>query len=160
MKCGNKYCKETWDIHTNNRILKLHPTIQCSVKRFINEVEETYNMKIRITDAYRTYTEQDELYKQGRSKAGKIITNAKGGYSYHNFGLAIDVVEVKDKKANYDVSVTKKIAPIAKKHGLAWGGDWKSFKDYPHFDMTFNKTTEELRKLVKEYGDYKKIPLE
>lgn len=108
MKCGNKYCKETWDIHTNNRILKLHPTIQCSVKRFINEVEETYNMKIRITDTYRTYTEQDELYKQGRSKAGKIITNAKGGYSYHNFGLAIDVVEIKDKKANYDVSVTKK----------------------------------------------------
>lgn len=39
------------------------------------------------------------------------------------------------------------------------GGDWKSFKDYPNFDMTFNKTTKELRKLVEEYGDYKKIPL-
>lgn len=84
-------------------------------------MEEIYGIKIRITDAYRSFSEQDELYKQGRSKAGKIVTNAKGGYSYHNFGLAIDVVEIKDKKVNYDMSVTRKIAPIAKKHGLGWG---------------------------------------
>lgn len=89
-----------------------------------------------------------------------MLQKAKGGESYHNFGLAIDVVEIKEGKANYDVSVTRKISTIAKKYGLAWGGDWiGDFKDYPHFDMTFRKSTKELRDLNKKYEDYKKIPL-
>jgi hypothetical protein len=43
--------------------------------------------------------------------------------------------------------------------GLAWGGDWKSFVDKPHFEMTFGKTTQDLRKLLEIHNDYTKIPL-
>ena len=33
---------------------------------------------------------------------------------------------------------------IFKKHGFKWGGDWISFKDLPHFEMTFGKTWQNL----------------
>ena len=49
------------------------------------------NVRLRITQALRTWDEQEELYAQGRTKKGKIVTNAKAGYSWHNYGLAIDV---------------------------------------------------------------------
>src|ERR1019366_5531638 len=48
------------------------------------------NIDIRVTQGLRTYAEQDALYAQGRTTPGRIVTNAKGGYSYHCFGLAID----------------------------------------------------------------------
>ena len=46
---------------------------------------------IRIISGFRTYAEQDALYAQGRTQLGSIVTNAKGGYSNHNFGIAFDV---------------------------------------------------------------------
>ncbi|WP_412177972.1 M15 family metallopeptidase [Paenibacillus terrae] len=45
---------------------------------------------IVITQGLRTIDEQNGLYAQGRAKPGQIVTNARGGYSYHNFGVAID----------------------------------------------------------------------
>ncbi|SVE43245.1 uncharacterized protein METZ01_LOCUS496099, partial [marine metagenome] len=43
-----------------------------------------------VVHTLRTYAEQDDLYEQGRTEPGKIVTNARGGKSWHNFGLAID----------------------------------------------------------------------
>lgn len=67
------------------------------------------------------------------------MTNAKPGQSYHNFGLAIDFFTVSDdgKKANWTVnSKWQRVAAIGKDLGFKWGGDWSSFKDYPHLEMT------------------------
>jgi len=149
-------CLDTWDTVTNSRIDKLHPKIKCSVKNFINDVEKTMGIKLRIIQGYRTYAEQDVLYRQ-RPK----ITNARGGESNHNFGLAIDVAEIKNGTIDWEEqeTVLSKIAPIGKKWGLAWGGEWKSFVDKPHFEMTFGKTTRDLRDLLETHNDYTKIPL-
>ena len=48
------------------------------------------DITIQITDGFRTYEEQDALYAQSRTEHGNIVTNAKGGKSYHNYGLAVD----------------------------------------------------------------------
>lgn len=149
-------CLETWDAVTNLRIDKLHPKIKCAVKNFVNDVEKTMGIKLRIIQGYRTYAEQDALFGQSPK-----VTNARGGESNHNFGLAIDVAEIKNGTIDWveQETVLSKIAPIGKKWGLAWGGDWKSFVDKPHFEMTFGKTTQDLRELLEIHSDYTKIPL-
>lgn len=160
VKTGN--CLETWDSATNNRIAKLHPKIRCAVKNFINEVDTTMGIKLRIIQGFRTYAEQNTLYAQGRTTKGKKVTNAKGGQSNHNFGLAIDVAEIKNGNIDWNEqeTVLPKIAPIGKKWGFEWGGDWKSLKDKPHFEMMFGKTLAELRTLYADNGkDHTKIPL-
>ncbi|MGN8648305.1 M15 family metallopeptidase [Gracilibacillus sp. HCP3S3_G5_1] len=93
---------------------------------------------VQISEGYRSNARQNELYAQGRTTSGKVVTNAKGGQSYHNYGLAVDYFLVSDdgKKALWTVnSDWKRVAEIAKSLGFEWGGDWTSFKDYPHLQM-------------------------
>ena len=162
VSCLEGDCLDTWDIVTNNRIKQLHPKIRCAVKNFINEVYNTMNIRLRVIDGFRSFSEQDNLYAQGRTTKGSIVTYAKGGESYHNYGLAIDVVEIKDGKIDWieQENVLPKIAPIGKKWGFEWGGDWKKIKDKPHFQMVFGKKTKELKKLYNDNNnDHTKIPL-
>lgn len=88
-----------------------------------------------LTQGLRTHKEQDALYAQGRTKPGKVVTNARGGQSLHNYGLAFDVA-FRDAKGNIDwddLTPFRRFAVIAKGNGLAWGGDWRR-PDYPHFE--------------------------
>lgn len=153
-------CLDTWDHHTNTRISLLHSDIQCMAKNFINEVENTLSIKLRVVSGYRSFSEQTKLYNQGRTTSGSVVTNAKAGQSYHNYGVAIDVCQIKDNQAIWDESMYKKIAPIGKKWGFDWGGDWTSFVDMPHFEYTNGKSTSDLLKLYNENNeDYTKIKL-
>lgn len=121
-------------------------------------IERCYarDIPIVITQGLRTIAEQDKLYAQGRTTAGSIVTNARGGYSYHNFGVAIDfaLLSADGKQVYWDTkrdgNANKfadwaEVVDEAKRLGFAWGGDWTSFKDYPHFEMTFGLTTAQLR---------------
>ena len=132
---------------TAKRIQTLHPDIRNKVIEFIDEAERQ-GINLRITSGLRTYAEQDKLYAQGRTTDGPIVTNAKGGESNHNFGTAIDVVEIKNGKADWNCDWNA-IAKIAKSFGFAWGGDWKTFKDKPHFEMTFGNKLSDLRNKFK-----------
>ena len=129
------------DKATEERISKLHPSVRNEVTQIIKEcdVALTGRAKVRISQGLRTFAEQDALYNQKPK-----VTNAKGGQSIHNYGFAIDIVLIIDGKvASWD---TKKdwdgdkkadwmeCVEIFKKHGWNWGGDWKTFKDLPHFD--------------------------
>jgi peptidoglycan LD-endopeptidase CwlK len=105
---------------------------------------------ICITDGYRSAEEQDALYAQGRTKPGKIVTNARGGYSLHNFGCAIDFVPVsktgaflwsgKEAERRF-----KEVGEVAKSMGIEWGGDWKTFPDKPHVQFTQGLTIADFR---------------
>ena len=139
----------TWDKHTNRRIQKIHPLIRNSAKNFINDVQKKLNIKLRVTTGMRTITEQDELYKQGRTKKGKKVTWVTGGYSYHNYGLAIDVVEIKNNQAIWNTK-WQDISKIGKDKGFEWGGDWKGALDRPHFQKTFGYKTKQLKKMLLE----------
>lgn len=134
---------------------KLHPVLLAGASALIQR-SYAKGIPIVITQGMRTIAEQNALYAQGRTKPGNIVTNARGGSSYHNYGLAIDFALLlpDGKTVSWDTSRDgnndkmadwQQVAQEAKKLGFAWGGDWTSFKDYSHLEMTFGLTTEQLR---------------
>ncbi|MCL4123502.1 UNVERIFIED_CONTAM: hypothetical protein GTU68_010406 [Idotea baltica] len=112
----------------------------------------------------RTYAEQNALYAKGRTKPGAKVTNARGGYSNHNFGDAGDCGVFKNgryldgssSKTERDLAMNihRMVADVAKRHGLEWGGDWKTFKDFPHFEFPTGLTMAQKRAKVKS-GEWK-----
>ena len=133
---------------SNKEIDKLDPKIKGKVRAFLKEAEKKHNIILRIVPnggGLRDCERQNELYEQGRSTSGNIVTNAKCGQSWHNFGLAIDVVQIKNGQALWKNDNWQMIGDIGKKMGFEWGGDWKNFKDLPHFQYTNNKTLAQMR---------------
>jgi hypothetical protein len=137
--------EKTWDTKTDEKIKTLHPKLRPIAAKFINTVDERLGKKLRILDGYRTIAEQNELYEKGRSKPGPKVTNAKGGSSYHNYGLAFDAYYMKsDGKVDLQTTLKQDVADIGKELGLEWGGTWKSIVDKPHFQLTKGKTSDLL----------------
>lgn len=146
-----------------DRIAKLHPRLRDEALKILQEVEIA-QVGIRITQTLRTIKEQNDLYAQGRTKPGKIVTKAKGGQSPHNFGLACDfILYRKDGSISYNMkedldkdgeSDWMEVVAIFKKYGWTWGGDFKSFKDFPHFEKTFGKSLAELRAMKTDKDGY------
>lgn len=119
----------------SRRIEDLYEHFQPLIRQLLDEAnKKTSPWTTFITDGFRSYEEQNELYAQGRTKPGRIITNAKAGYSWHNHGLAVDIAFQKDGILSYSQNLYDKIVPIAKSLGLSWGGDWAIFIDKPHFE--------------------------
>lgn len=150
---------------TENRIALLHPKVRNEVTTIVNEANSllTKHSEIRIVQGLRTIQEQNALYAQGRTAPGKIVTNAKGGSSFHNYGLAVDFCLLingstiswsltadydNDQKADW-----QEVVEVFKRYGWEWGGNWTSIKDYPHFQKTFGYT---WRQLLAKYnsGDF------
>lgn len=114
----------------------LYPEVKEKAKELIDLCKKE-QIDLIITSTFRDNESQNFLYSQGRTRKGKIVTNAKGGQSYHNYRVAFDVVPVKLGKAVWnDFKVWKRIGEIGKSIGLEWAGDWKTFKEYPHFQYT------------------------
>lgn len=143
---------KTWDPATDRAIQRMHPKVRPYARQFINSAYKQ-GIKLRVTSTLRTYAEQNALYAQGRTDKSKPkVTQAKAGESNHNFGVAMDVVPIVDGKADWNSKDWKKIGDIGKAAGFAWGGDWKSFKDMPHFEMQFGLSLGQLRSRF-ESGD-------
>lgn len=156
-KAVNYLKEKTWDVVSDRRIETLHPLVKEKVKEFIIRAEKELGIKLRVVSALRSWKEQTELYNRpfdGKDndgdglidEANEKVTNAKAGESYHNFGLTVDVVEIKNGKALWKNPNWEKIAKLGKSIGFEWGGDWKSFKDNPHFQYTFGMSLAELRR--------------
>jgi peptidoglycan L-alanyl-D-glutamate endopeptidase CwlK len=133
------------DARSARNIKTLHPKLQPLATKLI-EIALERGICAKVIAGLRTYMEQDKLYAQGRSGPGKIVTQAKGGQSIHNFGLAFDVgVFSADGKTYYGESPDyKTLGHIGKELGLVWGGDWKSFVDEPHFEYDHQKSLDQL----------------
>jgi peptidoglycan L-alanyl-D-glutamate endopeptidase CwlK len=142
-------------LKSESKLTGLQPVVKSATAALIERCHAR-GVQIIITQGLRTIAEQDALYAQGRTKPGSIVTNARGGYSNHNFGWAIDfalllpdgrtvswdTLRDDDKDSLPDWS---EVVEEAKKLGFEWGGDWRSFKDMPHFEMVFGLTTTQLR---------------
>ena len=116
-------------------------------------------IEIRVTQGLRSVGEQDALYAIGRTKPGEIVTNCPGGSSWHNYGLAVDVVPSKygpgdtfDPDWNENHPVWKRMIACGENLGLESGSEWRTFKDYPHFQLTgrfpSNQPTWEVRRMA------------
>ncbi|GAB2777821.1 hypothetical protein GCM10027175_14930 [Hymenobacter latericoloratus] len=94
-----------------------------------------------VTECYRSPERQNELYAQGRSKPGPIVTYKRGGQSKHNVGPPTPALDVAFRLADGSVSwsglLLSKFARLMKAADarVVWGGDWATFKDRPHFEV-------------------------
>ncbi len=94
-----------------------------------------------ITECYRSAERQNELYAQGRSKPGPIVTYKRGGESNHNYGPPTPALDVAFQLADGSVSwsglLLSKFARLMKYADarVVWGGDWPKWKDRPHFEL-------------------------
>lgn len=135
-----------------DRVNKLHPKARAAFKMFIDDAERELNVTLRISQGLRTIAEQNALYAQGRTVKGSIVTNAKGGQSYHNYGLAVDLVQLKDNTVNWSFDYSQ-LQPIAALYGIVWGGTFKSLIDKPHFELTYGYKPSELINITRDkYG--------
>lgn len=128
-------------------IKNLHPKLQELSQKMIQKCKEK-GIDIIITQGYRTKTYQDQLYAQGRTKPGKIVTNCRGGESPHCYGLAFDICIIEKGKCDWSVKNNKwyLVGVIGEKLGLEWGGRWTKFIDLPHYQYMFGLTIKDLQK--------------
>lgn len=154
----------TQDKITLERIQQLHPLLREEGLSIYQEICSALQGKAvcRFAYTYRSFAEQDALYALGRNgKPGKIVTHARGGHSYHNYGMAIDIVLLKDmdgngsyETASWETNVDfdgdgqadwMEVVAIFKRYGWEAGIDWK-FRDAPHFQKSFGIPVMELLK--------------
>lgn len=135
----------------NSRDLnELHPAVKRRALAFISACDAD-GITLLITSTYRDNASQDALYAQGRNGTpGPVVTNAKGGQSFHNWRLAFDVVPLVNGKAVWPTSgasgaLWRKVGAIGKTCGLEWAGDWKRFPEFPHFQYTGGMTLADLQ---------------
>lgn len=151
------------DLITIQRISEAHPKVRLLL---LQQYKEANNLlgkgaRLRLAYVYRSNALQDKLYSQKPK-----VTNAKGGQSIHNYGLAFDIVMLydndgdgnfeeaswsqirdfdKDSKADW-----MEVTNYFKSKGWEWGGDWKLFKDAPHFQMVFGHTWQTLKAKINQ----------
>lgn len=117
---------------SETKLAKVHPLLAERIRKLVSMVEGD----IRVVQGLRTYAEQDALFAQGRTKTGDKVTNARGGFSNHNFGLAVDLCPFLNAQALWhNTSTFNAIGKaVHELGGLEWGGDWK-FIDRPHVQL-------------------------
>lgn len=157
---------------TLQRIQLLHPVLREEVSEIYNLICDSLTGKAmcRFTHTLRTFKEQADLFAQGRTSPGRIVTQARPGLSFHNYGLALDIALVVDtngdgnfETASWDVKTDfdgdkkadwQEVVTIFKQFGWTWGGDWK-FNDAPHFEKPMGYS---VRQLLDLYNN-KKVDL-
>ncbi len=130
----------TFDPRTEAALCTLIPEAQACARAWLTKAAEYLAAKgltIRIICGTRSYAEQDKLYaKRPR------VTNARGGYSMHNFGIAFDIGIFQNGKYLDDINPRADREYITLHQacgnpaGMQWGGDWKSIVDYPHYQLS------------------------
>ncbi|MFO1314660.1 MAG: M15 family metallopeptidase [Burkholderiales bacterium] len=143
-----------FDARTENNIRTLAVRAQRPAREFLRRVRAA-GIGARVISGTRTYAMQDALYRQGRfGNPGPRVTNARGGQSNHNFGIAWDIGIFTagggyvTEGPPYDDAATAGAAPE-----LEWGGDWASFVDKPHWQLATGMSLAELRARF-ESGDW------
>lgn len=107
----------------------IHPDLRKVVDRALQLTE----IDFIITDGLRTIEEQKEYVRKGASRTMR---------SRHLTGHAVDFVAYHNRAVTYDAKLMRQIATAFKlaaaelKIPIEWGGDWKSFVDTPHVELS------------------------
>ncbi len=140
---------------TNERLDTLYPFVKERAEYLYQEVMTVHGMQLRCAYGIRTFKRQDELYQQGRSTPGPIVTWARPGYSLHQYGLALDSFfkgpDPYLEKDTHGLECWDIYGRIAKEHGFEWGGDFEH-TDRPHIQMTFGLKLSDIQLLYKNGG--------
>lgn len=151
---------ERHDYMLRNVHAKLKPHVIELIRRMEKE-----GYVFRVHYSYRSLSEQAALYARGRTKPGRIVTNARPGYSVHNYlgpgaALAVDLVGVSESG---DWSWSSQfpwglLASNARRLGLESGYYWR-FTDPPHVQFTGGLSVSKLRAGYKpDFNKLKPLP--
>jgi len=122
------------DARSEKVIATLLPPAQ-PLARALVQKSALNGIQIKIISGLRTYDEQNALYAQGRTAPGSKVTNARGGYSNHNFGIAFDIGVFEGTRYLPESPKYKAAGVLGMELGLEWGGNWKTLVDQPHFQL-------------------------
>ena len=111
----------------------VHPLLRAKVK-VLEQNAHAAGLDVFIIEGYRSFETQNKLYAKGRTAPGSIVTKAKGGGSWHNFGIAVDVV-FHGRSPYGEEHDWKALGKAGEAAGLEWGGNWKGMLDRPHFQI-------------------------
>lgn len=156
---------------TGNRATRgfkfLHPALRQNLE---DALDECYSkgLMVYVFESYRTLDRQQYLYEQGRTREGRIVTNARPLYSYHNYGLAFDLVFDGDERdgiqwsweGDYNSDVLEddkrddytRVGEIFERYGYEWAARWKMHKETPHFQLPYGFTIGEAVRLYDVKG--------
>lgn len=133
-------------------IERLHPIVRAKAEQLVS-LARGQGIAVKLTEGYRPPERQAELLTTG-------ATNAKPGYSFHQYGLAFDLVPLDAQgKAWWEPgkAVWQTIGRIGKSLGLTWGGDFRPTAklpegDRPHFEFHPGFTIYDLVSGAKQIG--------
>jgi hypothetical protein len=139
-----------------NKLEGLQPLLRAKALKLV-DVMEKLGKPVVVTEGLRTIERQNALYEQGRTTPGQVVTNAKGGQSLHNYGVAFDVVF---REGGYNVPADwwKELGEEGEELGLEWGGRWVSFPDRPHFQLLLGYRLSDFQNKKVDYSKYGVIP--
>lgn len=122
----------TVDPRSEANIATLLPQVR-PLARSLVQAAKAQGITIKVISGTRTFEQQDALYAQGRSRSGPIVTNARGGYSNHNWGIAFDIGIFDGGNYVPESPRYKAVGSLGVALGLEWGGNWTTIQDEPHF---------------------------
>lgn len=138
------------------RLGEVHPSLAQRIKSLDALIP---SVNLQITQGFRTWAQQQSLYAQGRTAPGPIVTNCPAGFSWHNFGLAVDLVpeDIIPGQPDWDSNnpIWQKMIAVGISVGLVSGSTWRTFPDMPHFQITGKlpvNPDDETRYLFREGG--------
>ena len=135
------------DDRSEKVIATLLPQVR-PIARALVQKAAAAGISIRVISGLRSYEEQAALYAQGRTAPGKKVTNARAGYSNHNFGIAFDVGVFEGNKYLPESPKYKAVGALGMDLGLEWGGNWKTIVDQPHFQLRPTWAADESESLM------------
>jgi peptidoglycan L-alanyl-D-glutamate endopeptidase CwlK len=130
-----------FDDRSERNIRSLQTNVQPLCRRSLHQLRAA-GLDARVISGTRTYAEQAALFRQGRfGNPGPVVTKARAGQSWHNFGMAWDIGlfdsgQYLQKSGPYNAASAHAMVP-----GVEWGGNWISFKDPPHYQVPGNHST-------------------
>lgn len=128
----------------------LYPSFKNKLLEGLNRANEA-GIPLRLFETYREPKRQEVLYAKGRTTPGKIITNAKPLRSYHQYGLAADLVLWEDGAWSWSKEhLYRKAGPIFEKLGLVWLG--RNTSDLVHYQLDLPLGLDQLEDLYKAKG--------
>ncbi|MDD2727992.1 M15 family metallopeptidase [Malikia sp.] len=122
------------DVRSEKAIATLLPEVRGYARALVHRAA-SHDIAVKIISGTRSYAEQNALYARGRTEPGPIVTNARGGHSNHNFGIAFDIGVFEGSRYLGDSPKYQAVGLLGGELGLEWGGNWTDFVDRPHFQL-------------------------
>ena len=144
----------------NRDLSFLYQPFARSVEAFVSRWNgENPKHPVQVFEGFRPIERQAELYAQGRTAPGAKVTNAAPGFSWHNYGLAVDIVSDADPvkpgpQWSWDGKFPwQKLGRFGEvTFALEWAGSWVTFKEFPHFQKTWGMQIFEAHELLTRSG--------